>query len=473
MTTKTSKFTRNVGAWAGPESRSNPKQMRWPYPSGSQRQVKSFYLIPHRKKARGFIGVILTLFLLYPYSSVYADFRDFLSKFHPYIILQEDYTDNLFLTHTNTQDDWITTVSPGLTFSTTTENSGIELGYLLGLVFYAKHSEDNYVSHAGTLNTWYNFTPRLTFRLRDTLVRSEEPREADYALGALANQQLLGTERARSVYTRNVLEPSVTYQFGREDRFELYYRNNIYRNDNALFENSEENFINPRLTYWFNIQNGVILEYALSLAHFERSPDFQGHMARSRYNYRFNPHTTIFGEFIFWRRDFDPPGIDYNVYNPSIGMEHAFSPTLSGRVQFGYFWLNPEQGPVGSGPTYDAALVKISDRTTYTIALQGGYAEDFFTAENLGATRYNRAIGTISHRLRERITLGMDGTVQRSEFLESNRDDWFWRVGGRVSYQLFQWLTLSVEAYHMEDNSNINDLSYTENRGMLRIRAGL
>ena len=119
------------------------------------------------------------------------------------------------------------------------------------------------------------------------------------------------------------------------------------------------------------------------------------------------------------------------------------------------------------------SLTKLADRTTYRIALQGGYGEDYFTAENLGATRYNRVIGSISHRLRKRITLGMDGTVQRTEFLDSNRDDWFWRVGGRVSYQLFQWLTLSVEVYHIEENSNINDLSYTENRGRLRIRAAL
>jgi hypothetical protein len=434
--------------------------------------MKSFYLIPRRKKARFFIGVILTLFLLYPYSSVYADFGGFLSKFHPYITLQEDYTDNFFLTHTNTQDDWITTVSPGLTFSTTTENSGIDLSYILGLVSYAKHSEDNYISHSGALNTFYNFAPRLTFRLRDVFIRSEEPREADYALGAPSNLLLLGTERTRAVYTRNVLEPSLTYQFGREDRFELFYRNNIYRNENPLFENSEENFINPRLAYWFNIQNGIVLEYAFTLANFERSADFQEHMARARYNYRFNPHSTIFGDFIFRKLDFESPMIDYNVYNPSIGMDHAFSPTLSGTVQLGYFWLIPEEGATESGLSYGASLTKLSERTTYTIALQGGYGEDYFTAENLGANRYNRAIGSISHRLRERITLGMDGTVQRTEVLGSNREDWTWRVGGRVFYQLFQWLTLSIEAYHMEDNSNINDLSYTENRGILRITAG-
>jgi hypothetical protein len=473
MTIKTSEFARNGEAWAGTESQSNPKKTRCPHPSGSQRQMKSFSFAPHRKRAFGFVGMILIIILLYPCSSVYADFRDFLSKFHPYISLQEDYTDNLFLTHTNTQDDWITTVSPGLRFSTTTANSGIDLNYLLGLVFYAKHSEDNYVSHSGALNTWYDFAPRLTFRLRDVLVRSEEPREVDYALGAPSNQLLLGTARTRSVYTRNVLEPSLLYQFGREDRFELSYRNNIYRNENPLFENSEENFINPRLTYWFNIQNGIILEYAFTLADFERSADFQGHMARARYNYRFNPHTTIFGEFTFRRYDFDSPGIDYNVYNPSIGMDHAFSPTVSGTVQIGYFWLDREQGGAGSGLSCDVRLTKLADRTTYSIALQGGYGEDYFTAENLGGTQYYRAIGSISHRLRERITLGMDGTVQRSEFLGSNRDDWFWRVGGRVFYQLFQWLTLSVEAYHMEGNSNINDLSYTENRGILRIRAAL
>ena len=473
MTIKTSEFTRHVESWVETESRKDSRKTRSPGPSGLQRQMRSFYLIPHRKKAQGFIGVILTLFLLYPYSSVYADFRDFLSKFHPYITLQEDYTDNLFLTHTNTQDDWITTVSPGLTFSTTTENSGIDLSYLLGLVFYAKHSEDNYVSHSGTLNTWYDFAPRLTFRLRDVFVRSEESQERDYTLGAPPNQNLLGIQNTRSVHTRNVLEPSLTYQFGREDRFDLLYRNNIYRNENPLYENSEENFINPRLTYWFNLQNGIILEYAFTLADFESSPDFQGHMARARYNYRFNPRTTIFGEFIFRRYDFDPPGIDYNVYNPSIGMDHAFSPTVSGTAQLGYFWLNREQGGAGSGLSCNVSLTKLADRTTYSIALQGGYGEDYFTAENLGGTQYYRAIGSFSHRLRERITLGMDGTVQGNEFLGSNREDWFWRVGGRVSYQLFQWLTLSVEAYHMDNNSNINDLSYTENRGILRIRAAL
>ncbi len=471
MTIKTREITRHE-AVAETESRKDSRRTRSPGSSDLQSQMKSFCLIPHGKKAQGFIGMILTLFLLYPYSSVYADFRDFLSKFHPYITLQEEYTDNYFLTHTNTQDDWITTVAPGLTFSTTTENSGIDLSYFLGLVFYAKHSEDNYVSHTGTLNTYYNFNPRLTFRLRDVFIRSEEPREADYSFEAPPDQFLVGTARGRAPYVRNVVEPSLTYQFGREDLFELTYRNNIYRNDNPNYENSIENFIKPKLTYWFNIQNGIILESAYTWADFERSSDYQGPWARARYNYRFEPHTTTFGEFIFVRRDFEPPGIDYYVYNPSIGIDHAFSPTLTGRVQIGYFWYYPDQGASNSGTSYDVGLVKISERTTYTIALQGGFGEDYFTAENLGPNNYNRLFGTITHRLSERIALGMHGTVARTEYLNSNREDWYWRVGGRAAYQLFRWLFLSVEAYHMENDSNTDIDSYIENRGIIRIVAG-
>ena len=63
-----------------------------------------------------------------------------------------------------------------------------------------------------------------------------------------------------------------------------------------------ENYINPRLTYWFNIRNGVSFEYGLTLGNFQRSPDLVGHMATGRYTYRFNPRTSIFGEYTqLWR----------------------------------------------------------------------------------------------------------------------------------------------------------------------------
>ncbi|MDI6755489.1 MAG: outer membrane beta-barrel protein [Thermodesulfobacteriota bacterium] len=415
-----------------------------------------------------------------------ADVGDFFSKFHPYLTVQEEYNDNIYLTSTNRKSDFITTINPGLRFSTSparvttpgqilqapAEPAGLDLDYRLGLVFYARENENDYVSHEGTLNTWYTFNRRLTLRLRDYFIRSEEPREREYVAGALEDQYLLGTQRERSVYIRNVFEPSVDYRFGPDDRISINYRNNIYRNQSPLIEDSREDYINPRLTYWFNIRNGISLEYGLTFGDFERSPDFVGHMARGRYTYRFNPRTSVFVDHTFTRRNFDPPSIDYDVNNSSIGIEHAFTPTLTGRMQAGYFWQNPERGNSTDGFSYDVGLTERTEKTTFNLSFQGGYREDFFTAENLGFTRYHRGIASITHRLYQRVTLGVSGTLERAEYV-SDRKDWIYGARGNASYQIFRWLSLFLEASHQGNDSNLDAVEYIENRIFLRLSATL
>jgi hypothetical protein len=231
-----------------------------------------------------------------------------------------------------------------------------------------------------------------------------------------------------------------------------------------------ENYINPRLTYWFNIRNGMTLDYGFTLGDFERSPDFVGHTVTGRYTYRFNPRTSVFGEYTYLLRDFEPPSNDYDVHRPSLGISHSFSPTLSGSAQAGYYWQNPERGSTTGGPFFNASLTQRAEKTTYTLLLQGGYTEDYFTSENLGFTKYYRGVGTISRRLLERMTVGFTGTLERAEY-SSDRKDWTWGINGNVSYSLLKWLTLSLEGSHRDNNSNLDDFDYTEYRGIFRITA--
>ena len=443
--------------------------------------LKNFALCATRYALCGF------LFFFFFLSIAHADVYDVISHFHPSLTLQEYYSDNIFLTSTKPQGDWITTIYPGLRLSTSraevttpgliqqapAESSGVDLQYRLGLVSYASHVEDNYISHEGTLNTWYTFDRKFTMRLREYLIRSEDPLEREYTVGALQNQYLLGIQNQRSIYTRNVLEPSVGYQFGKENRFDLYYRSNIYVNENPSFEGSRENYINPKLTYWFDIHNGVTLDYGLTRADFDRSPDFWGNTARARYTYRLNPQTSIFGEYKYITRNFESPGVDYDVHNPSIGIEQAFSPTLSGRLQVGYFWENPEMGSSITGISYEGNLTQRTEKTTCILSFQGGYTEVYFVAQNLGFSRYYRTIGTVSHRLMARMTIGFSGSLERPEYPSSGQKDWIWMIGGNASYQIRRWLMISLEAYRREDNSNVGTANYSETRGILRLSVNI
>jgi hypothetical protein len=418
-----------------------------------------------------FTGV--TFFLICFQLPVTVLAEDFWSKFHPYITLSETYDDNVYLERDNKTQDFITTIYPGLRFSHASEGFGIDLDYMLGLNYYSSQTNNNYTSHTGTLNTFYRSDRRWTFRLREYLIQSEEPLERDFGFTGTGERFFISTARDRSVYFRNVVEPSLEYQFGRENRFSFLYRNNIYRPQSSVSENRQENSMIPTLNYWFNIRNGMLLEYTFTSGEFERTPDLTGHSVRGRYIYRFNPRTSVFGEYLFLDRNYQSPGIDYTVQNPSLGVNHAFSATLSGRAQLGYFWQDAVGISTFSGLTYNVGITQRAQQTTYELAFEGGYREDLFTAENLGFTKYYRGVVSVTHQLQRRVSLGVSGSAERDEFSEAfpGRIDWVYGARGTASYQPLRWLTISLEAAHIRNSSNESAFEYTDNRGILRLTA--
>ena len=418
-----------------------------------------------------FFFLVAFLFVYMPVSS-YAQVRTLEPGFHPYISVQEEYNDNINLTSTNKQDDYITTITPGLRYTKMDAASGVNLDYNLGFVLYGKNSDLNYIRHNGSLEAKYLTKEHFKFYLRDSFIRSEDNREYEIFTTTEENKFVLSTQTQRAVYWRNIVAPTVEYQFGRENRVGLNYWNNIYRTDNPDSENSQENYINPFLDYWFDMKNGLHLEYGYDIGNFEKSPDMIGHIAKARYTYRLRTQLSLFGEYTFTKREFDPPSIDYDIHNPSMGIIYAFSPTLNASAQIGYFWQEPAVGSGTGGISYVASVTNRGDvRTTYVLSLQGGYTEDYFTSQNLAFNKYHRLTGSITHFLEKRLSIGLLGSIERAEFTQEDRNDWIWGVTGTLSYMPLKWLTLALEISHREDNSNIDFNDYTENRGLIRITA--
>ena len=134
------------------------------------------------------MGCLMVLVLMMSPATVHAWSEDILSHFQVYITAEEEYNSNIDLAPNRLKkDDFITTISPGLRFSTSEfrrppptveDRFGLDLDFRAGFVFYAKEHEDNYISLNGSLSARYAFTQNLTFRVRDYLIRSDEIREA-------------------------------------------------------------------------------------------------------------------------------------------------------------------------------------------------------------------------------------------------------------------------------------------------------
>jgi hypothetical protein len=114
-------------------------------------------------------------------------------------------------------------------------------------------------------------------------------------------------------------------------------------------------------------------------------------------------------------------------------------------------------------------LTETAEKTTYALSFQGGYTEDYFSAQNLGFTKYYRAYGAINHRLSERMSVGFTGSLGRPTY--SDRKDWIWDIRGNASYVLFKWLTVAFVPSYSEDHSSLNTFNYCDYRGMFRVTA--
>ena len=391
---------------------------------------------------------------------------DLLAKFHPYISIQEEYTDNLYLTPVNKKEDWATTISPGLSFSNMDRQGGVDLNYTLGIVEYAKYSEKNYVSHNGGLNAKYLTRAHWNFYLKDTYVRSDEPNEPSQ-LEAIF---LPSVQTERFVYWRNVLSPSVEYQYSSENKVGFAYRSNIYDNEDPARGRSRENYFNPSWTHWFDKRNGIVIQYGYTNGDFDTKSDLKGHMGSLRYNYRLSTQSNFFAEYMYLTRTFDDSGLDYKVHDPKIGFTYALNPTLTFSGQAGYYRKEPEVGDKVDGPTYQFQLSQIEQKTTYSILLQGGYSEDYFSSENLGFVRYNRLVVSLKHLVNKKLSAGLSGNVGRSDD-DTGRRDTSWGVAASGSYAIYKWLNVSLDLSRQERRSSLDLNDYTEYKGVARISA--
>jgi hypothetical protein len=387
-------------------------------------------------------------------------------RFQPYITVQEVYDSNIFQSSTNKTHDWITTVTPGIRISQQDAFTGLLLDVNGGYNWYADNDYLDYWSLLGNLEARYSPSRYWNFRVREYAIRSEDPRERQY--GGLYDQAYSTLNQNRSIYFRNVLEPSIEYLFARESSLRVAYVNSYYDNEDPLTEDSISNAVNPILNYWFNVRNGITLDYRYEQIDYDVSPDLTNNDIRGRFTHRFDPATSVFAEYLYQIRDYDDPSVDYVTHTPSVGIQHSFSRTLSGLLQVGYYYQDPDVGQSGDGLSLNTSLSLRGERTTYTIFALSGYREEFQTADNAGFLEYYRGGLTVSHRLLQRLTLNLGVEAEWDDYA-TEEEAWLYTARLGMTYQIFRWMNIAAGVDYSETDSNIDGNDYDSWRGFITL----
>jgi hypothetical protein len=381
------------------------------------------------------------------------------------------YDDNINLTNTNEQSDYITAVTPSLALNVLTQNTRLGMSYAPSFVWYNDFSENNNTRHLGTVSWEQRLTQYLDFTLTNTYLNSEDPLEDTL--------DVAGIRQTRNKYWVNTASASFGYVFGAENRLEVGYGREDRENDEITLENSAIQTPFGNVTYWFNVKNGIQVNYGYTDAKFTRddnfpaSSDYTSHTAGMRYMRRFSPRSTAYFGYDYSTFDYErllPQ--DFDVHNPYVGLEHAFSPEFSFSGNFGWFIRVNEFTENEDGPTFNLSLTRTFSRGNITIGGDGGWYMESLDPGLLqsGFREYYGGFVRGTYQLLESLSIYAGGAYRWEEDRLDITSDFITANCG-VSWSFMRWFALSLSYTYAERSDDIEINSYTNNRVMLILSA--
>lgn len=373
-------------------------------------------------------------------------------RFHPFLILQGVYSDNLYSTNNDTKSDFVTTASPGFWIAfpanrerllqlstTTTAPGGMQINrtqpeynrryqayflYSPEFVLYADNSSQDHANHKAEAMLQYNLKSGLSFDLIDLFNDREE---------------IAGNGVTDTLYRHqdNLLDLMATYTSRSEKlRVQLDYSNYYldYEDSAVSYRSRTDNSFGASVFYKFWPKTSVFLEY--DRADIEFDTDSTNNSTENRFygglNWEITAKTKGSLKLGFIDKDFDSSSVDD---------QDGFS--LEVQTQFNL----------------------TSKRALQINAYRKFHESDLANASSFLSTGTEIAL---LQRFSEKWTGTLTAFYETNEYNGFNRDDDYFGLGPAVRFKPRKWMIFDMGYMYYSNSSNITLYDYDVNLLFLR-----
>ncbi len=400
-------------------------------------------------------------------------------SFTPGITISEEYNDNIFLTPDNEEEDYITLVAPTFDFEINQRGNGLSLVYSPGYSLYANNSEFNSWRHDALLSAWFEVTRNTRVEFENAYLFTEDPLSAEDVLSPITDDPLIQDDptirRGREPYYTNTATARMIHQFGASDSFFIGYSYNVLRNDDPEVDDVTRHIPSMGITYWFLPRWGVELEGSFTDTELEDSDDFDEWHGSIIQRYRFSRHLDFFVQYehtsVEYSENLEEDSIDYQVYEPSLGLDYTLPENFLFSLRVGYFKEDRDTGEDGSGPSGDITLTKTLRNGSISVAGSAGQENTVLSAENLGFTEFYEIGGSAEYNLLRNVVGDISASFRNavSEEVETDREDDIITAGIGLTYEATNWLATRLEYRYRSLESTLPEDEYTENRVLFNV----
>ena len=363
------------------------------------------------KMTRLIVSLSLALSLVFAATSLWAA-----AEFHPYLTVEEEYNDNIYLSDSGEEEDWITRIEPGVRFTYTNRSVAATLDYSLHYSIYKDNSDENLndfkdVQRADASVLFFSGRP-FTLRLTETISREaldERDRGADY--NEIVNRSTVYHTTVTPEY-RLQLVPTFSLVFGYTyDRFDYVESQGI---DTAEHEGRVS------LVKEMSANSQLYARYAYSVLQSDEAAD------------------------------------EYDRHDYTVGLTQHIGGRTTLSLEGGYGDVEYDSGLDTDSLTW---LVNVTYQLSEPLAFNLGYSQDFETTALDGLTKLREANLGATYT-RDTLTASAELFWNNSDYVRQNREDEAYGFRFDVTKPLARALTVSFDGEY--ERSQYDDPGVSE-----------
>ena len=329
-------------------------------------------------------------------------------KLTPKMTVEEKYTDNLFLDDQNEQDEWITTLSPGIDIMIDSRWIDLSLDYSFRYDYYKNNND----------LTNFDFSGGQRANLGTTFF---EGRPFTLLVDATISRETLDERKASSA-TNELINKSTVYDLT----------------------------VNPQYRFRLGGQSSLVFGYIYDRTYHDdsRGDDSQGHSARVSLLKELSINTQISANYTY-KMNLSDDEEDYNEQSYTLGLSQQLGPRTKISLEGGfstveYVDINDDQESF----TWSA---DVDYRLSAPITLSLMFSQDFDNSATDGLTKSRDASFLISYK-KDSFAAGLEAFWEQTDYIRTVREDESY--GGRfdLSISLNSNLSSGLDAeYEVSD----------------------
>ena len=350
-------------------------------------------------------------------------------SFEPYLLIDQNYNDNLLLSENSKISTWGTSVSPSLKMNLENKGNFLSIFYGPQKIIYLDSPEDDVTNHTiqGDLNVQITRRSRVNFFA--SYLRDHEDRGTGFSQGI---GDLLSEPDAFRRYNTGT-----TLVYGTEEslgRLELSLKAEARRLDNRT-----------------------------SASRYANQDNYIGQFT---FHYQFRPNTTLLTEIYTARnlyQSFDEDNsLDNIVSRFLIGTTWNATSLSTGIIKIGVLRRDfTENNDSFMGFGWDAT-VKLTPLESTSLQ----FNTNFQTEETEGIGNFvetTSVSSTLTYRTNPLFQTSIDVNVLKNEYRPTSQKQGKWQASLKMSYQIRRWMTLSGSVSHQEQLSTIVEQDFNRN----------